>query len=288
MFLALFIILLVVFGSVLYQRMKKPSPHHFVVEVQRFYAPVVRVAGPTTTMIHQTMPRREMHPRMYHGLFQHNRKQAPEFSFHFYDDGEMESIIQKNFPPRVLAAYRRIQPAYGACRSDFARYCILYVFGGLYLDIKSEIRASPFTLWQKHVGAKSPLFLAGHWKHARYHAEKIGNVRGEVMNWVMMSTPHHPALWALIMEMTSRIENGENGCDKGFVLDLTGPIALSRVVLRNEYRHSIILTDDIHKFFKYNSERCGRDDCRTLFYKSTGKKPYDELEENHLPVLSAI
>ena len=232
-------------------------------------------------LFHQTLPRREMHETMFRNLLEYNRAKAPEFSFHFYDDGEMERVIEKNFSPRVIQAYRSINPKYGACRSDFARYCILYVFGGVYLDIKSEVRQSPLPLLEK-VATKTPVFIGGHWKHASYHAEALGNPRGEIMNWVFISTPGHPLLLQLIMDITTKIESGENGTGKQFVLELTGPIALSRVALRYPHKQSVVLTDDIHKYFKYNSERCKNEDCRSLFYKTLGVKAYDEYKTDRV------
>lgn len=227
--------------------------------------------GYVPLMIHQTLSNREVPTLLWERLLQPHRKTAPHFSFSFYDDNEMEAVIRQHFPPRVLAAYHRIHPAYGACRSDFGRYCILYVYGGLYLDIKSEIRKDPLP-W---LSSKNPVLLGGHWKHAAYHAELLNHPKGEVMNWVLASTPHHPLLWELIMDITQRIETGPNGRGKQFVLELTGPIALSRIALGK-----MDISDKIHEYFKYNSERCGWTDCKTVYYQ--GKKSYDQLVDEVL------
>ena len=258
--------------------------------VESFYPPTVPLVqgtsyrGTIPLLFHQTLPRRELHETMFQHLLQHNRAKAPEFSFHFYDDDEMERVIEKHFDARVVHAYRRINPKYGACRSDLARYCILYVFGGVYLDIKSEVRQSPVPLLE--TVTRAPVFLGGHWKHASYHADTLGNTRGEIMNWVMASTPRHPLLLQLIMNITSRIESGDNGVGKPFVLDLTGPIALTRMALSHRNK-SVVLTDDIHKYFKYNSERCQHEDCRSLFYRTLRVKAYDEHEEEFV-ILEAM
>jgi len=260
--------------------------HYRNLPVESWYPPTVPLVqetsyrGTVPLLFHQTLPRRELHETMFQHLLQHNRTKAPEFSFHFYDDGEMENVIEKHFGPRVIQAYRRINPKYGACRSDLARYCILYVFGGIYLDIKSEVRQSPVPLLETVTLVHT--LLGGHWKHASYHADTLGNQRGEIMNWVMASTPRHPLLLQLIMNITSRIESGDNGVGKPFVLELTGPIALTRVALSYRNKSEVIVTDDIHKYFKYNSERCKNEDCRSLFYKTVGVKAYDEYKTDRV------
>lgn len=254
-----------------------------MVPIERSYPPLhphSSYRGGIPLVVHQTMPRRGLPDLMATQLVAHNQKQAPEFSFRFYDDDDMLSIIEKNFPSQILRAYHRINPAYGACRSDFARYCILYVYGGIYLDIKSEVRRSPLSLIRQHASRDHPLFLGAHWKHARYHKDVLGNDRGEVVNWMFLVTPHHPLLEKLITTIASRILRGqENGVGKRFVLDLTGPIALTRVLLLN-HDDDVVITDKLHQYFKYNSERCGWRDCRSLFYQTLGNKAYDDLGDN--------
>ena len=40
----------------------------------------------------------------------------------------------------ILWAYNAINPLVGAARADIWRYCVLYTFGGLYLDDDSDIK----------------------------------------------------------------------------------------------------------------------------------------------------
>jgi mannosyltransferase OCH1-like enzyme len=62
-------------------------------------------------------------------------KQAnPEFKYFLYDDKECRSFIKNNFDLEVLEAYDTLIP--GAYKADLWRYCILYKYGGIYLDIK--------------------------------------------------------------------------------------------------------------------------------------------------------
>ena len=67
----------------------------------------------------------------------------PEFKYQFYDDERCRTFIQSHFPEDVLHAYDTFIP--GAYKADLWRYCILYIYGGIYLDIKYRC-VPPFKL----------------------------------------------------------------------------------------------------------------------------------------------
>mgnify|MGYP006267514799 CR=1 FL=1 len=58
----------------------------------------------------------------------------PEFNHYLYDDQECYEFIKTNFDSDVLYAYESLIP--GAFKADLWRCCILYKYGGVYLDIK--------------------------------------------------------------------------------------------------------------------------------------------------------
>jgi mannosyltransferase OCH1-like enzyme len=62
------------------------------------------------------------------------KESNPEFQYELFDDTECREFIRTNFAPDVLNAYDRLIP--GAFKADLWRYCILYIYGGIYLDIK--------------------------------------------------------------------------------------------------------------------------------------------------------
>lgn len=63
-------------------------------------------------------------------------KQNPEFEFELYDDYDCRKFIEDNFDRDVLYAFDSVIP--GAYKADLWRYCILYKYGGIYLDIAFE------------------------------------------------------------------------------------------------------------------------------------------------------
>jgi hypothetical protein len=62
------------------------------------------------------------------------KEQNPEFTYYLYDDAMCRDFIEKNFDVDVLYTFDKLKP--GAFKSDLWRYCVLYKYGGIYLDIK--------------------------------------------------------------------------------------------------------------------------------------------------------
>jgi mannosyltransferase OCH1-like enzyme len=62
------------------------------------------------------------------------KKLNPRFNHYLFDDDDCREFISKNFRKDVLNAYDRLIP--GAYKADLWRYCVLFIHGGIYLDIK--------------------------------------------------------------------------------------------------------------------------------------------------------
>ena len=57
-----------------------------------------------------------------------------------YDDMEVDQFIRYNFDEYTYKCYSQLN--IGASRADFWRYCILYINGGVYLDMDADITGS--------------------------------------------------------------------------------------------------------------------------------------------------
>lgn len=60
------------------------------------------------------------------------KEKNPAYAYRFYDD-DMCDTFMKEFDVRTWKAYRRIIP--GAFKADLWRYCVLYKYGGVYVDV---------------------------------------------------------------------------------------------------------------------------------------------------------
>ena len=62
---------------------------------------------------------------------------APEYERRFYDDTDIAAFLAQHFTPEVGAAFRTLKS--GAHKADLFRYCVLYIEGGVYMDIKTQL-----------------------------------------------------------------------------------------------------------------------------------------------------
>ena len=58
----------------------------------------------------------------------------PDMQIHLYDDFECRQFIETHFDKEVLYAYDVLIPC--SYKSDLWRFCVLYILGGIYIDIK--------------------------------------------------------------------------------------------------------------------------------------------------------
>ena len=83
--------------------------------------------------LYQTWHTKDLPQKMKENL-EFNKYANPKITFHLYDDSECREFIKNNFEPDVLEAYNSLIPC--SYKSDLWRYCVLYINGGIYLDIK--------------------------------------------------------------------------------------------------------------------------------------------------------
>jgi mannosyltransferase OCH1-like enzyme len=83
--------------------------------------------------VYQTWYTKNLPPKM-NSRWEALKHLNPEFTFHLYDDNDCEEFIKKHFTIQVLNAYNSLIP--GAYKADLWRYCVLFVNGGIYMDIK--------------------------------------------------------------------------------------------------------------------------------------------------------
>ena len=74
----------------------------------------------------------------YHNIcYEQIKKLYPNEEYHLYSGEELEEIIKNNFDNEVYTAYQKLKPY--ACKADLARYCLLYLYGGLYIDLNIKL-----------------------------------------------------------------------------------------------------------------------------------------------------
>jgi mannosyltransferase OCH1-like enzyme len=76
-------------------------------------------------------------PEFHNICYEKIKKLYPNEEYHLYSGEELEEIIKNNFDNDVFTAYKKLKPY--ACRADLVRYCLLYLYGGLYIDLNVKL-----------------------------------------------------------------------------------------------------------------------------------------------------
>jgi len=155
--------------------------------------------------IYQTWRTKELPDKMKESV-ERLKSKNPDFEYHLFDDEECRKFIQDNFEEDVAKAYDKIIP--GAYKADLWRYCILYINGGIYLDIKYS-NVDDFNLIQL--------------TNDEYFVPDIKESGGGVYNAFMICKPGNKIMREAITRVVKNVKEeyyGESG------LHPTGPMLL--------------------------------------------------------------
>lgn len=80
----------------------------------------------------------------------------PDASYHLWNGNQCREMIKNNFDCDVLEAFDGLVPY--AYKADLARYCILYIYGGIYADISVKMQNVWKIPFQYKIAAFSQLY----------------------------------------------------------------------------------------------------------------------------------
>jgi mannosyltransferase OCH1-like enzyme len=225
-------------------------------------------------IVHQTFCSKIL-PLEIADVIKHNKIICKNCKFIFYDDHDCELIIKNNFNDEIYNTYIKINPSYGAMHADFFRYCVLYLYGGIYLDIKSKITYPLFKLIKKDDICILDI--------PRRNLEPWRKIQPTYEQWLLIFAPRHPYLLAVINQIYRYINdnyipekiNGISLSTKGKILNITGPDSFTKAV-NNFINNNKILHRNIDYTYFCNLN------CHINYkkmYKINNKKHYSELNE---------
>lgn len=152
----------------------------------------------------------------------------------------------------VTRAYHLINPKYGAAKADFFRYCLIYKYGGLYIDMKSCIVSN-----LPPIPKNKDIWVAS-WS-TQTHLFK----EGEFINWFVYARKHAPILKDVIEKVVNNIFYLHYNPDKvfnfsstnnakGLVLSVTGPIAYTIAIRESKHLDTIYYNNEIRNIIHYS------------------------------------
>lgn len=211
----------------------------------------------------------------------------PEYDFRLVTDIECDKFIKENFNNQIYEAYLNINPKYGAAKADFWRYCVLYINGGIYLDLDSFIEEKLSNIIKDTDEALISLEIWNfpvekEWhssfsdsdkiqKLLEYDNEKINeclNYFGEkkqLAQNILIYRPKHPFLLSVINSVVSNINKWkqiesnhkiESSISK--TIHITGPSAYTYAIIKciyeNKKKYNYRIIDNNNIQFRISEE----------------------------------
>lgn len=193
-------------------------------------------------IIHQTYPNKKISYEIKENI-KELKELNPGYEYYLYDDNDVEDFIKTYYNDDILKTYYKINPDYGPARADFFRYLLMYIKGGIYLDIKSSCSISFDSIINE-----DDEYILSHWGIGKTHWKNIlKNKEGEYCNWFIIIKEKHPLMKKIIDEIINNINNynvKKYGIGKIGVLNLTGPIAYSKVILKHKDNYKLRIYRD--------------------------------------------
>ena len=171
------------------------------------------------------------------------KQSNPAFNYMLFDDDDCREFINQNFKGDVLHAFDTLIP--GAYKADLWRYCVLYINGGIYVDIK-YMPINGFKL--------IALTEKEHW------VLDIDN--NGIYNALIVAKPGNDILLQAINNIVQNVKHRYYG-NSG--LEPTGPLLLAKLFSSEEkhaldmkhafyisFQYRFILFNNYHVFKSYN------------------------------------
>jgi mannosyltransferase OCH1-like enzyme len=164
-------------------------------------------------IIHQTGPDPEKWHPIWKECQESWKNNFPDFEYKFWTDEDIRQLVQENYS-EFLDLYDSF--THHICRVDFARFCILHSYGGIYVDLDIYCYKNFYDLMRKD------LYILESWSE---WGEKV-------QNSLMISSKDNE-FWLKCMmfsQFNSNILNENILGKREYILNLCGPKLLSDVL----------------------------------------------------------
>ena len=166
-------------------------------------------------VVYQSWYTREFHPIVQDKL-DAMKVLNPEYQFVLYTDDEMDAFVNEQYPGEIADAYNRLNIV--VAKVDFWRYLVLYTYGGIYLDIDSDIRV-PFREW---IQETDQAILSAEQNQFKF------------VQWALVFSKGHPILKQTIDAVVRNIQINRFPND---ICKMTGPYPFTEGILYTHYAY---------------------------------------------------
>jgi mannosyltransferase OCH1-like enzyme len=207
----------------------------------------------------------------------------PNYAYFLFDSNDREDFIKKYFDENIYRAYCRIIP--GAFKADLWRYCILFIYGGVYVDIDTICLNNIDSFLDKDIEFMTTIDLNNCPYYGTYN----------LSNAFIASIPRHPILMDCIKRIVYNIENNIIPFSN---LDFSGPGILGKstnTFIGNNENESFLGKEGIHnntlKLLKFEHGIEYIKDIHTnsiLFQNKNGNKMILDIYNNEIKNINYI
>ena len=166
--------------------------------------------------------------------FKKFEKENFPYKIHFLDDKKSREVVKSMKDPRVLEAYDTLIP--GAYKADLLRYILMYLYGGVWSDVKHQMRVKLVDL----IDINEQLILV---------KDHNNGIQISFMAAVPALKVYHDAIYQVV-------ENVEKRYYGKCFLSPTGPQLFAKVLRKNKnQRYKIIMKDCMSKLCDIKTNR---------------------------------
>uniref|UniRef100_A0A6C0JJI7 Glycosyltransferase n=1 Tax=viral metagenome TaxID=1070528 RepID=A0A6C0JJI7_9ZZZZ len=189
----------------------------------KFNSKTAEWRGPTSEIpmiIFQSWHSQHLPPKMYHCV-EKLKSDNPEFLYFLFDDAACRELIKTHFHKSVVDAFDKLIP--GQYKCDLWKYCVLYVYGGVYLDMKYQcVNGFRFkdVINREHFVLERP----GFWSPSTYG----------IYNGMMICKPENPLMMRCIRAIVHNVKTRNMGFGS---LYPTGPGLVGSLYFGNINKH---------------------------------------------------
>jgi len=164
-------------------------------------------------IIHQTGPDESKWHPIWKECSESWKNTFPDFQYMYWTDDDLRNLVRDEYP-EYLELYDNF--SHHIMRIDFARFCILHSYGGIYADLDTYCYQNFYNLLRRD------LYIVQSWE----------DWKEKVQNSLMISIPNHQ-FWERCMMFSSFNYNKLNYYQfsrKDYILECCGPKMISKIL----------------------------------------------------------
>ena len=200
----------------------------------------------------------------------------PEFKYYLYDDNMCRAFIMEYFNNEIVYTFDKLKP--GAFKSDLWRLCILYIYGGIYLDIKFVcnngfkllyLTNKPYYVRDRYTRTQRIEII----ENNSYFCKESLNNQG-IYNALLVSFPKNDLFLKLIYDI---VENVKLNIYNTNCLEITGP---------HIFCNKFLDISNLELFFAYDGLSIKKNSTQILrIYEEYRQEQYKYQKTKHYHVL---